>query len=153
MADQRGRMGGRALSQVIMIEVWKDIPKTKGFYQVSNMGRVRSVDRKVKHQRYNKKIFYKGRVLATGRKLSKGYPIVVLSLGPKQITKTVHRLVAEAFVPNPQKLPVVMHKDDDPLNAKASNLEWGTNTDNMRDKKCPHCGKHIYKGAYDDSPA
>ena len=46
--------------------------------------------------------------------------------------KSIHRLVAETFIPNPDNLPVVMHLDNDPLNNHVSNLKWGTQSDNMR---------------------
>ena len=50
----------------------------------------------------------------------------------KQVHKSVHRLVAEAFLPNPDNLPIVMHLDDNKLNPHVSNLKWGTFTENTR---------------------
>ena len=88
---------------------------------------------------------YKRRIRKTDRKMSKGYPIAVLVAGAqKKRTATVHRLVAEAFVPNPDNLPFIRHRDDNPLNASASNLLWGTPQDNARDKRCPHCKKLLF---------
>ena len=59
-----------------------------------------------------------------------GYETVCLGRGNRRL---VHRLVAEAFIPNPNNLPLVRHMDDDPLNNRVENLAWGTQTDNMQD--------------------
>ena len=50
----------------------------------------------------------------------------------KRYNKSIHRLVAQTFLPNPDNLPVVMHKDNDPLNNHVSNLQWGTQEENMQ---------------------
>lgn len=94
-------------------EEWREVLDTKGFYQVSNLGRVRSK-------------FGKGgwRILKQHLN-SQGYPRVNLKL-PKAKDYFVHRLVAVAFVPNPAGLPVVNHKDFNRANCDASNLEWTT---------------------------
>lgn len=92
-------------------EIWKDILGYEGLYQVSNFGRVKSLK------------FGKERIL----KLTKdkdGYLIVNLYKNNKSKTFKVHRLVAEAFIPNPDNLPQVNHKDEDKSNNIVSNLEW-----------------------------
>lgn len=92
-------------------EIWKDILGYEGLYQVSNFGRVKSLK------------FGKERIL----KLTKdkdGYLIVNLYKNNKSKTFKVHRLVAEAFIPNPDNLPQVNHKDEDKSNNILSNLEW-----------------------------
>jgi len=63
-----------------------------------------------------------------------GYPMVHISDGKKKHAKLVHRLVAETYIPNPDNLPCVLHKDDDKLNPHKDNLMWGTQADNMKDK-------------------
>ena len=90
------------------MEIWKDIEGYEGLYQVSNEGRVRSV-------RNNK--------ILKPSNLDK-YPIVIFSVDGKRFGKRVHRLVAEAFIPNPQNLPCVNHKDENKTNNKVENLEW-----------------------------
>ena len=95
-------------------EIWKDVAGYEGFYQVSNKGNVRSVDRG--HIR-------RGRVLKQGYNTG-GYPQVSLSKNGKSKTKTVHRLVAEAFLPNPNGLPQVGRRDEDKDNNNVENLEW-----------------------------
>ena len=94
-----------------MKEIWKDIKDYEGHYQVSNLSRVKSIK------------FGKERILkpVTDRH---GYLLVSLWKNNKQKTYKVHRLVAEAFIPNPYNLPQVNHKDENPLNNNVNNLEW-----------------------------
>lgn len=100
-----------------LVEEWKDIKNYEGLYQVSNLGNVRSLDRFI----INKIV--KGKILK--KCLTKfGYYRVVLSKNNVQITRTVHRLVAEAFIENTNNLPCVNHKDEDKTNNCVDNLEW-----------------------------
>ena len=104
-------------------EKWKDIQGYEGLYQVSNLGNVRSLDRIVKH--YPKDYFQEGRVLKSA--LTKnGYPMVVLLNHNDRKTKKIHRLVAEAFIPNLNNYNVVNHKDENKENNCVENLEWCT---------------------------
>ena len=99
-------------------EVWKDVKDYEGLYQVSDRGNVRSVDR-INHigRRYN------GRILKP-RYDKDGYLRVGLCKDGKMKSKYIHRLVAEAFIPNPNGFSQVNHKDENPSNNKLSNLEW-----------------------------
>lgn len=99
-------------------EIWKDIEGYEGLYQVSNMGRVRSLDRiDARGHRW------KGRMLSS--KLRKdGYREVILCRDGKRKYMFVHRLVAGAFLPNPDNFPQVNHKDENKANNAVSNLEW-----------------------------
>lgn len=91
-----------------MKEIWKNIMGFNG-YQVSNLGRVRSLKTyKILKQTTN----------------SQGYKTLGLCKRSKISTFLVHRLVADAFIPNPDKLPCVNHKDENPSNNCISNLEW-----------------------------
>ena len=114
-------------------EVWKPVKRFKGLYDVSNMGRVRSLDRKVNQRgrTFKVRIAIKG-VLLKGRFNRCGYPIVALSKNNKAIYPAVHRLVAQAFIPNPNKLLEINHKDGNKLNNRVENLEWSTRSLNIK---------------------
>lgn len=110
-------------------EIWEDIDNYVGFYQVSNLGRVRSIDRIVKHWRGGK-LIKKGKILK--QKPNKyGYKCLRLIKNGKYKDVTVHRLVAIAFIPNPNNLPFVNHKDENPSNNNVNNLEWCTQEYNV----------------------
>lgn len=96
-----------------MTEIWKDIKGYEGRYQVSNLGRVRSIDAQVGAR------FFIGRILVP-IKDGTGYMCVNLS---RKLFK-VHRLVAIAFLANPNNYRCVNHKDEDKTNNRVSNLEW-----------------------------
>lgn len=97
-----------------MIEIWKDITGYEGLYQVSNLGRVKSTQ------------YFHG----TNERILKpisthnGYFRVHLRKDGKLKTFKIHRLVAEAFIPNPDNLPQINHKDEDKTNNRVDNLEW-----------------------------
>ena len=103
-----------------MIEEWRPVVGYEGLYEVSNTGRVRSVDRYVKTC-YGSYRLHKGKVLSPGIRPD-GY--LVVSLQYRMFR--VHRIVAEAFLPNPDNLPQVNHKDEDKSNNRVDNLEWCT---------------------------
>lgn len=106
-----------------MEEIWCDISDYKGLYQVSTLGRVRSLDRIIYDQ--GRHWFQNGKILKASSQKS-GYLFVTLSKAGKAKQYRVHRLVAQAFIPNPSKLPQVNHKDEDVTNNKVENLEWCT---------------------------
>ena len=108
-------------------EEWRDIRGYEGFYRVSNMGRIFSLDRLT-----NKRRFIRSRIREHGAD-GGGYPKVELARDGTTVTVLIHRLVADAFVPNPLNLPIVHHKDENRLNSKASNLEWVTTQTNISD--------------------
>lgn len=98
-------------------EIWKAIKGYEGLYEVSNLGNVRSIRTNI--------------TLKKGI-TRKGYNIVVLCNNGKRTTKTVHRLVATAFVENPLNKTEVNHIDEDKTNNRADNLEWVTHIENSR---------------------
>jgi hypothetical protein len=115
-----------------MEEIWRWIDGYKNMYQVSNLGRVRSVDRYVYCEvSPNKLQHIFGKVLKPGFN-HKGYPIVYLSKDGKQKTIAIHRLVAKAFIDNPLSLPQVNHKDGCKTNNCVDNLEWCDNSYNQK---------------------
>jgi len=71
----------------------------------------------------------------------KAYLMVTLRKDGKQYARKIHRLVAEAFIPNPKDLPIVMHKDDNPHNNCVENLRWATQKENILD--CVAKGRHV----------
>lgn len=115
-----------------MEEVWKDIKGYEGLYQVSNLGRVKSLDHWT-YRRFNfgvcKNMFYKGMILKHITDTD-GYAIVSLSGQEKQMLKKVHRLVANAFIPKIEGKDIVNHKDGNKKNNVVSNLEWCTPKEN-----------------------
>ena len=115
-------------------EEWRDVVGYEGLYQVSNMGIVKSLSRRIVYKdgrEYN----YPSKVMKN-QKVSTGYRSVTLYRvnGKKQYY--VHRLVAETFIPNPNNLSDVNHKDGCKTNNILSNLEWCSHSDNQ---------KHAYK--------
>lgn len=100
-------------------EEWRDIKGLEGHYQVSDRGRVRSVNRIVRAGK-NKQRKTNGRILVQW-KTKHGYMHVNLGRRGKGV---VHRLVAMAFIPNPNNYPNVNHKDEDKTNNAVQNLEW-----------------------------
>ena len=107
-------------------EIWKDIKGFEGRYQVSNLGRVRSLDHFTVMRRNGYKdcsVLYRGKILKPAIHL--GYCRV--SIAPEDGKKhphAVHRLVAEAFIPNHDNLPMINHKDEVRSNNVVDNLEW-----------------------------
>ena len=97
-------------------EVWKSVLEYEGYYEVSNLGRVRSIDRIIK------KKLYLGKIIKESD--NQGYKMVNLSKNSKGKGKLVHRLVAYSFLDNPNGYPDVNHKDLNKTNNKLYNLEW-----------------------------
>ena len=110
-----------------MLEEWKPVVGYEGLYSVSNLGRVRSEERtKLSPLQGTVRVKEKLRSLKT----IEGYKAVGLSLNGKVKSFRVHRLVAEAFIINPENKPCVNHIDNDRANNSVDNLEWVTNREN-----------------------
>lgn len=111
-----------------MEEIWKDIKNYEGLYQISTLGRVRSFDRIVNSKNGGKQLKI-GKIL----KPIKGekYLMVDLSVNNRSHFRHIHRLVAEAFIPNPHNYSIINHKDENKLNNVVSNLEWCTQKYNV----------------------
>ena len=107
-----------------MKEIWKDIPEYEGLYQVSNAGRVKSLKRTVTSNKGQAFEVDEKILKPVGRCRNKNYLAVHLCRNSKVWTASVHRLVASAFVPNPNSLPFINHKDENPRNNNIDNLEW-----------------------------
>lgn len=112
-----------------MQENWKPIAGTGGAYEVSDLGRVRSLDREVGH-RWGGIAVKRGKVLKP-RSDKDGYLFVSLCTGGVAVNAKVHRVVAEHFLP-PSDLPEVNHGDFDKTNNATTNLEWSTRKGNQK---------------------
>lgn len=126
-----------------MNEQWKPIEGTDGRYEVSNTGKVRSMN-------YNKT----GKVKELKQKTDRyGYQTVILHVNKKQVYPTVHRLVAQAFVPNDENKPQVNHISGDKTDNSSENLEWCTASENvqhafdngLKEKSKEHAKREILK--------
>lgn len=111
------------------MEVWKDINGFEGLYQVSNLGRVKSLQRYRKGKR-GAPTMCKETILYLHRGKN-GYLQVCLSKNSKKYSPLVHRLVGEAFINNTDKLPCIDHIDGNRENNVVNNLRWCTTKDNM----------------------
>lgn len=109
-------------------ERWEPIKDYEGFYEVSTKGKVRSISRLTKFGNQSKIV--KGRELIINRRIGK-YPIVILSKENVQHTHSLHRLVAETFIPNPDNLPCVNHVLGDKNDNRYFMLEWCTYSENF----------------------
>lgn len=115
------------------MQIWKDIEGYKGHYQISNYGNVRSLKKDA--------FLMKGGYL-------KGYKIISLWKNGTGKMFRVHRLVAAAFIPNPENKPCIDHIDGDRANNHADNLRWVTAKENSNNYNAPNTykGKKINKG-------
>lgn len=104
-------------------EIWKDIKEYEGLYQVSNLGRVRALP--IERNFGNRKRKYPIRFLSPAVS-KRGYMVVALSKNNKSYTCPIHRLVAQAFIPNPKNYPCIDHIDTNRLNNSIDNLRWCT---------------------------
>ena len=110
-----------------MEEIWKDIKGFEGLYQISNYGRVKSLERIIV-KKNNLMQFIPQNIRINI--LIKGYYRVVFCKKGIKINMPVHRLVSMEFIPNPENKPFVNHKDGNKLNNCVENLEWCTSSEN-----------------------
>ena len=118
-----------------MEEIWKDIQGYEGLYRVSNLGRVKSFHKAKEH------------ILSPGKDKDGYFQVQLYKNGINKMRK-VHRLVAQAFISNPNNLPQINHKDENKQNNNVDNLEWCTNEYNhnygtRNERAAKSCSKKI----------
>lgn len=126
-------------------EVWKDIPKYEGYYQVSNLGRVKAIERVVCINE-SKSTRLKEHIMKQ-RKTDKGYMVVRLSKDGKANNKFVHVLVLESFCKRPYGLTQINHKDENKSNNRLENLEY---CDNVYNQNYGSCSSNKSKSTIND---
>lgn len=114
-------------------EIWKDIPGYEGYYQASNLGRIKSL---VRIKKANSGTYMSKEIILKQATSRLGYKKVELCKNGTQKNWWVHRAVALAFLPNPNNWPDINHKDENPANNNVSNLEWCTEQYNMNYGTC-----------------
>lgn len=111
-------------------ELWVDLPQWEGIYQISNLGRIKSLQRTKKHKSGGIQVV-KARIKA--QKFNKdGYLMVELCKDSKSYTRYVHRLVAQVFILNPDNKRTVNHKKGNITDNRSSELEWATHSENHK---------------------
>lgn len=115
-------------------EEWRAVVGFEEVYEVSNLSRVRSLDRRVRSTAKAGTTFRPGKILKPLLNKGTGKYHLDLQRDGLRKNKMLHRVVAEAFIPNPEGLPLVRHLNDDPSDNRLENLSWGTYADNMNDR-------------------
>lgn len=115
---------------IIVTEIWKNIKDYEGLYQVSNLGRVKSMDRIITRKDGISQ-FRKG-IIKTPKINSDGYHTVTLSKNGNNKTLGIHILVARHYIPNPENKSEVSHIDFNRKNNRVDNLEWCTHQENIQ---------------------
>lgn len=114
-----------------MEEIWKPLHTLEHLYEISSLGRVRSLDKQIKGRPGCKSFIMKGRIIKTSIG-PVGYLRLTVGVNRKPVNFNIHRLIAIAFIPNPNNLPCVNHKDLNKLNNSLNNLEWCTHSQNSK---------------------
>lgn len=112
-----------------MVEVWKDIPGYEELYEINNIGKIKTKERTFVDKMGRN--YLKKSILCNSNDDGKGYLQIVLTKNGKRKSFKIHKLVAKTFIPNPNNLPQVNHKDENKENNNVDNLEWCTRKYNI----------------------
>ena len=115
-----------------MEEIWKDIPEYEGFYQISNLGRVKRKKRNVNSFIQKSGFRAISDRICKSQDNGKGYKQIYVSINNKRKLFYIHRLVAIYFIENPDNKPQVNHKDGNKSNNVFNNLEWCSRIENIK---------------------
>lgn len=110
------------------MEIWKDITGYEGYFQVSNLGNFKSLDRRIKYKNSGTRL-YPGKPLLKETTLD-GYQRIVLMKKAVKKRFMCHRLVAQEFIPNPEDKPFINHINGNKSDNRVENLEWCTQSEN-----------------------
>ena len=116
-----------------MTEIWKDIQGYEGFYQISNLGNVKSLERVI--DKGNGILQHRKERIMNKRESVDGYYVAKLNVNKKSKSIAIHILVARHFIDNPNNYPEVNHKDCNRKNNQVDNLEWCTHQQNVEHSK------------------
>ena len=116
-----------------MTEIWKDIQGYEGFYQISNLGNVKSLERVI--DKGNGILQHRKERIMNKRESVDGYYVAKLNVNKKSKSIAIHILVARHFIDNPNNYPEVNHKDCNRKNNQVDNLEWCTHQQNVEYSK------------------
>lgn len=137
-----GSFGAFPFFIVMEQEIWKDIKGYEGYFKISNIGRVMAIERYVKQG--NGLRYCKERIVPHHLNPF-GYPCVTLCKEKKSKQHSVHRLIMEAFVPNPENKPHIDHINTDKTDFRISNLRWVTPKENANNPlTLQHCRENTY---------
>lgn len=112
-----------------MKEIWKNIPNYEGYYQASNLGRIKSLRRY--KQNHSKLQIVEEKIINQYINKHNGYVYSMLYKDGTEKNCRVHKLIAQTFIPNPENKKTINHIDGNKANNRVDNLEWATNRENI----------------------
>ncbi len=134
------------------IEIWKPVIGFEGYYEVSNSGNVRVLDKTwdcIGKNGQPSKGFQKGKILKLFLGSRGYYRVTLVAVGKKRVYEHIHRLVAKAFIPNPENKREVNHKDGNKLDNRVENLEWTTPQENSQHSILTGLVSHKFNPKYE----